>query len=300
MSWARIDDSLHSHPKIMLVGNAATGLFVRLISYAGQHLTDGFVPSAVVRSYGTPRLIKALCDAQLLHKVESNSSHTSIADLTFKGPGYVINDYLDYNFSRKQVEAERAKNAARQELWRERQKAKKATAERPAAPESNGRSNGVTNGGTNGAPTHPYPNPKDMADAGGDSAGSEARAEQRPDGLAPIDVDGFQLTDGMRRWAKRDGYSDLVDIDHSTAQFVSHYRSTGTRRKSWPDAWQKWIRDDAKKAAARAARPTQGAFLVPLTGGGQAPASTRRSTTDDRVAAALALAEELRAEEGTA
>ncbi|RSN13776.1 hypothetical protein DMH25_08285 [Streptomyces sp. WAC 01325] len=104
----------------------------------------------------------------------------------------------------------------------------------------------------------------------------------------------------MRRWAHRDGFAALVDIDHSTAQFVSHYRSTGTRRKSWPDAWQKWIRDDAKKAAARAARPTQGAFLVPLAGGGQAPAGTRRSTTDDRVAAALALAEELRAEEGTA
>lgn len=299
MAWARIDDSLHSHPKIMLVGNAATGLFVRLISYAGQHLTDGFVPAAVVRAYGSPRLIKALCDAQLLLKVESKSSHTSDAGLTYNGPGYVINDYLDYNFSRKQVEAERAKNAARQESWRERQKAKKAAADRPAQPESNDRGNGVTNGATNGAPTHPYPNPKDMAEAGGDSAGSEGRAEQRPDGLAPIDVDGFQLTDGMRRWAHRDGFAALVDIDHSTAQFVSHYRSTGTRRKSWPDAWQKWIRDDAKKAAARAARPTQGAFLVPLAGGNQPPAG-RRSTTDDRVAQALALAEELRAEEGTA
>jgi hypothetical protein len=55
----------------------------------------------------------------------------------------------------------------------------------------------------------------------------------------------------MRRWAKRDGYSDLVDIDHATAQFISHYRSTGARRSSWPDAWQKWIRDDAKKATDR-------------------------------------------------
>jgi hypothetical protein len=68
--------------------------------------------------------------------------------------------------------------------------------------------------------------------------------------------DDFAVNDAMRRWAKRDGYSDLVDIDHSTAQFVSHYRSTGTRRKSWPDAWQKWIRDDAQKAAARGPRPT--------------------------------------------
>ncbi|MFF7067344.1 hypothetical protein [Streptomyces pseudovenezuelae] len=300
MAWSRIDDSLHSHPKIMLVGNAATGLFVRLISYAGQHLTDGFVPASAARSYGTARLLKALCDAQLLHKVDPDSSHTSEADLTFNGPGFVIHDYLDYNPSRKQVHAGREKNAARQEAFRNRRKGKPTTDKSETKPSSNAPSNGVTNDATNGAPSRPDPNPKDMADAGGDSAGSEGRAEQRPDGLAPIDVDGFELNDGMRRWARRDGYADLVDIDHSTQQFVSHYRSTGARRKSWPDAWQKWIRDDAKKAAARAHRPTQGAFLVPLAGGGQAPPAGRRSTTDDRVAAALALAEELRAEEGTA
>ncbi|WP_150236119.1 hypothetical protein [Streptomyces filamentosus] len=38
-----------------------------------------------------------------------------------------------------------------------------------------------------------------------------------------------------------------LDVDHSTQQFISHYRSTGARRKSWPDAWQKWIRDDAQR-----------------------------------------------------
>jgi hypothetical protein len=80
-------------------------------------------------------------------------------------------------------------------------------------------------------------------------------AEQTPqghsgDGLQDL-PDDWAITDQMRRWAKRDGFSDVIDIDHATAQFVSHYRSTGARRKSWPDAWQKWIRDDAKKAANR-------------------------------------------------
>ena len=71
----------------------------------------------------------------------------------------------------------------------------------------------------------------------------------------------------MRRWAKRDGYSDLIDIDHATAQFVSHYRSTGARRKSWPDAWQKWIRDDAKKAADRRQRGTSASNVIALPTG---------------------------------
>jgi len=90
---------------------------------------------------------------------------------------------------------------------------------------------------------------------------------ERPDGLAPIDADQFELTDAMRRWAKRDGYSDLVDIDHATAQFVSHYRSTGARRNSWPDAWQKWIRDDAKRAAERRQRPSQPSNVIALASG---------------------------------
>jgi hypothetical protein len=89
----------------------------------------------------------------------------------------------------------------------------------------------------------------------------------------------------MRRWALQT-YGPALDVDHSTAQFVSHYRSTGARRKSWPDAWQKWIRDDAKRSAERNTRPTQGAFLVPLPGGGQQPLTG----TDAKVAGWMAIA----------
>lgn len=70
---------------------------------------------------------------------------------------------------------------------------------------------------------------------------------------APIDDDGFALTDAMRRWARRDGYDTLVNIDHETEQFISHFRAEGTRRRSWPDEWQKWIRRSAKWASERPA-----------------------------------------------
>jgi hypothetical protein len=85
----------------------------------------------------------------------------------------------------------------------------------------------------------------------------------------------------MRRWAHRDGYASLIDLDHSTAQFVSHYRATGARRKSWPDAWQKWIRDDHKRAAERRQRP--GTVL-------QLPSGQTLTGTDAKVAGWLALA----------
>jgi len=91
-----------------------------------------------------------------------------------------------------------------------------------------------------------------MADVGGEGAGSSAR-ESAPPGEAPIDDAGFAVTDTMRRWANLT-FGAAVDIEHSTQQFVSHYRSTGVDRRSWPDAWQKWIRDDAKKTADRQQR----------------------------------------------
>ncbi|MFE9127036.1 hypothetical protein ACFYOF_16725 [Streptomyces sp. NPDC007148] len=129
-----------------------------------------------------------------------------------------------------------------------------------------------------------------MADVGGESAGSEA-PEPRPEhhADAPIDIDGFHVTDAMRRWVVQT-FGPVIDVDFSTTQFVSHYRSTGTRRQNWPEAWRKWIRDDVKRAAQRA-QHTQGTFLVPLEGGAQTPPpTTRRSTTDERVAGWLALA----------
>jgi hypothetical protein len=105
------------------------------------------------------------------------------------------------------------------------------------------------------------------------------RSDDHP---APIDDAGFELNDGMRRWAHRDGYAALVDIDYETAQFVSHYRAERTRKKSWPDEWQKWIRRSAKWASERASN------VVPL--------QPRPSTTDARVQAALDLGRQMQAE----
>jgi hypothetical protein len=142
----------------------------------------------------------------------------------------------------------------------------------------------------------PAPTPEDRAREAGQPAAASPAAP-RPDGRTSI-PDDFAVTDGMRRWAHRDGYADLIDIDHSTAQFLSHYRSTGDRRKSWPDAWQKWIRDDHKRAAERAQRGHQPPLLQAIPGGVPAAfAGARPSTTDQRVAQGLALAAQLRAEE---
>lgn len=63
MTWFKVDDGLFLHHKIVKAGNAAMGLWVRAGSWSAHHLTDGFIPDAVIEILGTPsqraKLIKA-------------------------------------------------------------------------------------------------------------------------------------------------------------------------------------------------------------------------------------------------
>jgi hypothetical protein len=70
MTWFKVDDGLHSHPKAFRAGTAALGLWVRAGSWSASQLTDGFVPDDVVRMYGTPSMAKALVAAELWTKTE--------------------------------------------------------------------------------------------------------------------------------------------------------------------------------------------------------------------------------------
>lgn len=308
MPWFVVDDNAHSHPKMIAAGNAALGLWLRCGAYAAQHLTDGIVPGVIAKMYGSKPQIARLVAAGLWHERGHTCPHPKCAQ---PAPGdYYIHDYLaPYNPSRDEVERKRERAAEKKRKQRSAQDSdanrsgfadesqtirnriddESSTNHSPKNDEFAGHSD-VSPGDGSGTrarafPSPPLPSNTDVADVGGDSSGS------RPpdlDHLAPIDAANFRLTDGMRRWAHRDGYAQLIDIDHATAQFISHYRSTGARRKSWPDAWQKWIRDDAQRAAQRAPRPGN---VVALPG--QPP--LRRSTTDERVAQGLALVEHFRA-----
>jgi len=63
MPWLKVDDSLHSHPKVLAAGTTALGLWVRCGSWAAQHLTDGHVPDAVAMLYGNRAQAAALVSA---------------------------------------------------------------------------------------------------------------------------------------------------------------------------------------------------------------------------------------------
>lgn len=105
MTWAKIDDQFHSHPKIRRAWKCrpALGLHVLALSYCADQLTDGIVDLAFV-------------EERLPAKRERNSviSALTSAGLWREHPdGFEINDYLDYNPSRDGVLARRADDVRR-------------------------------------------------------------------------------------------------------------------------------------------------------------------------------------------
>jgi len=126
VTWGRLDDKFHSHPKRFLCGLAGDGLLARGISYACDHLTDGFLPEAWVYAQvpGTKRkpdsegIVAALVSAGVFEIVPSGDTFWAPPDGAYVGPGFVIHDFLDSNPTRAKVHEEREKAAERMQRLR--------------------------------------------------------------------------------------------------------------------------------------------------------------------------------------
>lgn len=103
MPWIRLDDQFADHPKMTLAGSLAQLLYVSGLAYASRYLTDGYIPSAAIPRLhvwdiapvpDNMELAERLVKAGLWERTEG---------------GYQIHDYLNYNPSRAQVEADREK-----------------------------------------------------------------------------------------------------------------------------------------------------------------------------------------------
>lgn len=106
MTWGKVDDNLAFHPKVIVAGNEAMGLWVRALSWSAQQLTDGVIPEAIIEALDGETAAEALVSAGLWHRL---------------GDDYEFNDWIDYQPSREQVLAER-------EATRERSRAARAKA----------------------------------------------------------------------------------------------------------------------------------------------------------------------------
>lgn len=136
MPWFRVDDSFHSHPKVLATPPAALGLWVVAGSWSSAHLTDGVVPDHVLPLLlpDAAKLARQLVTAGLWKRVRG---------------GYKFHEWHERNPSKEAVDNQRRTNAERQRRWQQSQR--------------NGVSNGVNNGVSNSAPAQPVPNPYNHA-----------------------------------------------------------------------------------------------------------------------------------------
>ena len=81
MPWARIDDNLYDHPKLLELGRyrlPCMGLYLVALSWSNRHLTDGYIPFDQVRHLGGTR---ALAE-RLVGSGYGTCWHTAIASTT--------------------------------------------------------------------------------------------------------------------------------------------------------------------------------------------------------------------------
>jgi hypothetical protein len=92
----------------------------------------------------------------------------------------------------------------------------------------------------------------------------------------------FHVTPSMLAWAEDRGFTDLIDLEHETEEFVTHWRGDGTTKANWEPTWQN---DMIKKAGwARNRARQQGAYK---NGYQQKPNSTGRGAAIERINAEL-------------
>lgn len=125
MTWFKVDDSFHSHPKVLVTDPSALGLWVVAGSWSSSNLTNGFVPDYVLPRLlaDADKLASALVTAGLWRRTKN---------------GYVFHDFHDYNPTADDVRAERA--AARErmrELRKRRRNQQNGAAEVPANVQEN-------------------------------------------------------------------------------------------------------------------------------------------------------------------
>lgn len=99
MTWFKVDDSFHSHPKVLATDADALGLWVVAGAWSSSNLTDGFVPDHVLTRLlpDSIKLARKLVTAGLWKRIRG---------------GHQFHDWTDFQPTSSDVRAMREKRAA--------------------------------------------------------------------------------------------------------------------------------------------------------------------------------------------
>lgn len=114
IAWYKVDDGFHSSHKVLSIPRSvrlpAVGLWTLAGAWSADQELDGFIPGFMVTELGgTPRVVTALVKAGLWDEVDPD--------------GYQYRNWGEYQPTRAELEASRAKEAERKRRYREQQNA---------------------------------------------------------------------------------------------------------------------------------------------------------------------------------
>lgn len=105
MPWARVDDKLHSHPKVRRAWRCRPALGIHLLALSfcmdqgtKGHLTPEWVEDQLPKPAERQRTVDALVEAGLWREIDD---------------GWEVHDFLDWNPSPEDIEARRAADRER-------------------------------------------------------------------------------------------------------------------------------------------------------------------------------------------
>lgn len=262
--WIKISLNLPRHPKMVVVQAPARWLFVEMLCYCSEYMTDGVVPEVVAMRLATntasdtlsnllsimlsnmpstelskelSNMLSTMLDAclpdladQLLEELTGNGDP---ATLSRDGDDYVIHDYLDHQASRKDVLARRKhlREAGRRGgLAKAKQDAKHNAKQNPSKMLSKGFSKGFS---------------KNLADKDKDIDTSKEKIykkENQPPAktrkrAVPLPAD-WKPNPTHARIALERG----IDLEAQAEKFRDYARAHGKAYRDWDAGFRNWLR----------------------------------------------------------
>jgi len=220
VAWAKVDDRLFCHPKFLGVSLQASGLWLRALSYAASLERDGWFPlSALTLCARSDVDLEPIVNELLVNQLWKKEVDNGVT-------GYRIHDWPRYNRTRKQLERERKRTAARLKKYRA----------------CNAVGNGVTTPVVTVPPSRPVPSPSSERSEGllfiapPPPAARTRTGRAKPKTPWPED---FGLSPERAAYATRQG----LEATYQWGKFQAHALRDDVRHANWDRAWEYWVRN---------------------------------------------------------
>ena len=216
MPWFKVDDSFHSHPKVMELSVEAVGLWTLAGTWCANYLTDGVIKESVLHRFGrTSANVRELCD-----ELVNSGLWDEISEGIFQ-----YRDWADYQPVKADVESER--EAARERMRQVRAQKKNTKRSENVQP-----NNLRTSGEVRVTPTRPDPSLLTSSPTPSSTTEKDKKKKETklPHSWKPT-------TEHERRAREKN-----LNINDLATDFRLHAETHDRRCANWNSAFTMWIR----------------------------------------------------------